>query len=241
MSLVDEVKNNNYPIFFAKDNTIESYRLTLEQIHHLRVRRELKSGQKIYLSNDKSIFKGYIDIKNFKTVYFKSEAQEYLEPRKKLVTLLACPIKSDMYQLVVQKAVELGIDCITPLISEYTQGKDYLKKYPSLIKTIELACSQSRQIQRPYLENPVKLSEIDTCDIQYFLVSDWQTSNQNFPSKIHNSKIGLLVGPEGGWSCKDREILQHFQSICLSKNILRAETASILFCGMAMAYLEQQK
>lgn len=239
MSLVTESKNNNFPILFTSETFKDTYQLTLDQIHHLRVRRELQTSQTIYLSDQNSLSKGHIEVKTSKKVFLDIEKQELLEPRSKSITLLACPIKNDMNQLVIQKAVELGVDRIIPLISEYTQGKDHKKKYPSLQKTIELACSQSRQVQCPDLQDPIKIADLDACDIKSFIVSDWKTSNRNFPKTLEPASVGLLVGPEGGWSEHDHQILNNYPSICLSNNVLRAETAAILFCGMTIAYIEQ--
>lgn len=242
MSLALNPKENSYPIFFTEEKIVDSFKLTLDQIHHLRVRRELNCQQLIYLSNQKEAALCEIKVHSHKKVLLTIKEKVQLVPREQRVTLLTAPIKQDLYHLVVQKAVEIGVDAITPLMTQFTQRKDSLaKRLESLDKQIHLACNQCRQLTSPKLNSPLEIKALKDKDFDLFIVADWKSSQFSMPQyKEGLNKIALLVGPEGGWGPNDLKALPEHHNLCLSQNILRSETACILLCGQVIQWLSQK-
>ena len=161
-----------------------------------------------------------------------SKLHELLQPPD--LWLLFAPIKPVRTKLIIEKATELGVTVIKPVITERTNYRTLnLKRLRSVM--IE-ALEQCGGTFLPKLEKPTRL---DT------LLSNWPSGrslihcneklteedkkiNYQFPSDAHPSSI--LIGPEGGFS--DEEVgrihnLKFVKSVCLGPRVLRADTAVI--------------
>ncbi|NBQ34287.1 MAG: 16S rRNA (uracil(1498)-N(3))-methyltransferase [Gammaproteobacteria bacterium] len=146
--------------------------------------------------------------------------------------LAQCIGKGVKMDLIIQKAVELGVKKITPIISERVvvkiNEKNHVKKIDHWKKIIISACEQSNRSVIP------ELSPIETLD-NFFQQHDGNGIILDPESKTRLGDIDelnnvtLLIGPEGGFS--DREIRLSYQAnfmgVSLGKRILRMETASI--------------
>lgn len=157
------------------------------------------------------------------------------------VWILFAPLKKDNTDLVIEKATELGVSKIFPVITEYTNAN----KVRSERLTAQLieAAEQSRRQDIP------ELCEADT--LQHVL-QNWPVERKLFyldetgsgaeiVKMLENNSgpAAFLVGPEGGFSQKELEFLQkcnYTYAITLGKRILRAETAVIaaLSCWQAV-------
>lgn len=142
--------------------------------------------------------------------------------------------KADRMDWVIQKAVELGVSDITPIVTQYCAVKLTPEKRVKLRAhwqaVIISACEQSGQNHLPKL-HPIQAFEDSFGDDDSTLAlllspdADMHWSNLNKPT----SKVGLWVGPEGGFS--EDEVLmakeQSLQLVAMGPRILRTETASI--------------
>lgn len=170
-------------------------------------------------------------IKLEKCDYYKNEN----EPEKSIILFCAI-LKRENFELVVQKATELGVKKIIPIITSRTVklglNLERLKKI-----TIE-ASEQSGRATIPEINEPIDLSSAvklaEKNYINIFLHTNLESnktsllSDQNFVSE-NDKTIGLFVGPEGGWDKNEVEMAigAGFQLKSLGKLILRAETAVI--------------
>ncbi len=140
-------------------------------------------------------------------------------------------LKNDNFDLVVQKATELGVDHIVPILSDRTIKKNINIK--RMEKIIIEASEQSGRLSVPKIYEPIVLKKA----VEDFLAmgGDMVVCHQKGDTwskgkeLLKKYPLGLLVGPEGGWSEKEEE---YFKKIALRKikfsdNVLRAETAAI--------------
>jgi len=144
--------------------------------------------------------------------------------------------KGDRMDYAIQKAVEVGVHTITPLLTEYTMvrldEKRKAKKINHWQGIILSACEQSGRSFLPTL-NPIEpLSMWQDHNTSCKIVFD--TEAEQPLSKLEPSKdVSILIGPEGGLS--KNEILQahthDFHSIKLGPRILRTETAVVSTCS----------
>lgn len=134
---------------------------------------------------------------------------------------------------VLQKATELGVTRITPLVTEYTEvkvsGERQAKKMHHWQQIIISACEQSQRNLLPVLAEPVALNTwLMQVKSEVRLVLHHRDS-QGFPERSMLQSISLLIGPEGGLS--DSEIAQaqaqQFQPLTLGPRVLRTETAPV--------------
>lgn len=144
---------------------------------------------------------------------------------KREVTLCASIIKKDKFEWVVQKATELGVSKIVPIISERTEKLNL--NMERLQKIAIEASEQSGRVFVPKILFPIDIKESikDLPGASFVLDMKGEILLKNdLPSEVN-----LYVGPEGGWGDKDRKLFEEnkIKNISLGDPILRAETASI--------------
>jgi 16S rRNA (uracil1498-N3)-methyltransferase len=134
-------------------------------------------------------------------------------------------------EIILQKATELGIAKIIPIISERTEVKDL--NIERARKIVVEATEQSHQLNVPDIEEPQKLKDfINSLDSNTNLFFADINTEKKIDNKIieKSKKISLLIGPEGDFSPNEREMIlakDNAISFSISKNILRTETAVI--------------
>ena len=159
--------------------------------------------------------------------------------------------KSDKMELIIQKAVELGVEEITPVEMNRCVVKVEEKKKKSKQERWQLiaesAAKQSKRNLVPTVNIPISFANVIKAaeDFDLFLVpyenEDGMKATADCLSKIRSGmKIGVLIGPEGGFDDKEIERCRQegFRSISLGKRILRTETAAITSTAMLMLYSE---
>lgn len=165
-----------------------------------------------------------------------------VSPEPSIELTLACAVLARQRMLfVAQKATELGVSRIIPLLTEHSvprSGLEHEKSHAWPGQVIR-AAKQCRRSSLPSIDAPTTfndfLSSPDTTGHDLFLCLD----NVGSPSKAPSTgttalrKILLLVGPEGGFSQAERDKLDgKAQSWVLGGRVLRAETAVVV--GLAV-------
>jgi 16S rRNA (uracil1498-N3)-methyltransferase len=145
--------------------------------------------------------------------------------------------KGDRMDWAIQKATELGVTSIAPLITEYSTLKiseDRVeKKLLHWLGIIQSACEQSGRCYLPELHQPVSLNKwvndrISNHDDALKLVLN-PHQGQSISSQTCDNNLVLLIGPEGGLSEKEIQTANDngFISIQLGNLVLRTETAPV--------------
>lgn len=141
--------------------------------------------------------------------------------------------KGDRMDFTIQKATELGVDCITPLWSDRCEvrlkGERLEKKVQHWQKIAISACEQSGRNRIPVIEAPQTLEQW-VQSVQAPLKMVLHPHNQQPLSDVAKpERVAMLVGPEGGLT--DREVAlaqqQAFNGLLLGPRILRTETAAL--------------
>ena len=159
--------------------------------------------------------------------------------------------KSDKMELIIQKAVELGVHAIVPTeMSRCVVKLDDKKKKSKTQRWQTIAESAAKQSKRSavptvydavsYKEALAMAQELNVLMVPYEC-ADGMNATKNVLSKIkEGSKVGIIIGPEGGFeeSEVEKAIAIGGESISLGKRILRTETAAITAVGMVMLHCE---
>ncbi|MBO5926793.1 MAG: 16S rRNA (uracil(1498)-N(3))-methyltransferase [Clostridia bacterium] len=161
------------------------------------------------------------------------------------VTLIAGYLKGDKTELVVQKAVELGVKNIVVFDSEYSSA--YMSEN-KLLRLNKVAVEASKQCGRAVVPK-VEYANGFNQALEFGL----NAKNKLFACEFAKSSdielfelsgsTAIVVGSEGGFSVKESELAEEmgYKKIFLGKRILRAETASIALLGIIMYSLKELK
>ena len=147
------------------------------------------------------------------------------------IELAICLVKKGPMETILQKATELGVSRITPIISERTEVKEL--NYERAQKIVIEATEQSNQFNPPELSKVIKLKDfLEKIDSgAKFLFADVNSQNILQKKDVEGDTLKtILIGPEGDFSPSERESIlakANTTSFSISKNILRSDTAVI--------------
>ncbi len=210
--------------------------LTGEQAHHLARVLRAQPGQLYELSNGREVWLGRVAGVSRDRIEFElveKLAQAAVEPR---LVLLAALIKFDRWEWLLEKGTELGVTEVVPLAATRTL-KRLAQAAPARSarweKILLNAAQQARRAAPPRLLPVSRATEaFAQVDAQVkILLSEARGSPllrvvlREFPSPLQS--VALAMGPEGGWTEKEREAAHAagFREASLGGSILRAETA----------------
>ena len=170
------------------------------------------------------------------------ESRAEQEPKPPLAIHLAIGIsKGERMDFALQKAVELGVDAITPLFTERSQVKLDAERLNKRLEhwrgIIVSACEQCGRRRLPTLHRPQPLEPWLMVQTAGGLLLDPHASQAlaNLPPPL--SEVTLLVGPEGGLSPSEHALAEHqgFRGTRLGPRILRTETAPLAAIAVIQA------
>jgi 16S rRNA (uracil1498-N3)-methyltransferase len=210
--------------------------------HLVRVLRA-EVGQVYELSDNLAVYLAEITTARKSIVAFKILEQLATPRQVAQVFLFPALFKFDRFEWMMEKATELGVDVIQPFVatrSERGLAEAAKKRVGRWQKIAVEASQQSRRARLPELAVAVRLKEIvETCAqplTARFLLDEAESAppilqviEQAFPERTPSQSVGLILGPEGGWT--EEEIVQlaagGWKSCSLGLTTLRAETAAI--------------
>ena len=171
------------------------------------------------------------------TVKVQEKTQSQTEAKTQVV-LIAGYLKGDKTELIVQKAVELGVYKIVVFSSEYSSAYMNENKLSRLNKvSVESAkqCGRAVAPEVVYADNFKSALEFGSdCENKLFACEFAKENGANLTSL--SGSCAIVVGSEGGFSQNESQTAfeQGYQTVFLGKRILRAETASIVLTGIVM-------
>ena len=207
--------------------------LTKNQSHYVKDVMRLKIGESFSVFNEQGEWNAVIKNYEKNVVCIKILEKVRNKENEKNIWLAFSPIKSNYFNFMIQKATELGITKFIPLITDRTIVRKI--NYERIKKIIIEASEQSNRISVPKIENLESLKNflnqfpkngcLIFCDI------NCEKSNlKDILSKKSEGPVCILIGPEGDFSEKERQLIiekKEIYSLSLATNILRAETAAI--------------
>lgn len=155
----------------------------------------------------------------------------------KQVSLYLSILKKDNFELVVQKATELGITSIIPVISSRSEKKNINEErlHKIIIESVEQCGRGDIPLISPIVSLSQALTIISKKDTTLFLQMGGVSWNDPvLQEKIASSStLNIFIGPEGGWTDDEETSFQDIAStVSLGDTVLRAETAAITACAL---------
>lgn len=222
---------------------LENHTVTLaaDEARHLRDVLRLKTGDEVYVFNGLGReFRCAVANTARDSAELRIDSEvEPAKPESQLrLDLCVALLKGEKFDLVVQKATELGVSSIVPLITRYADihlrdETDASRRVARWQRIALEAAKQSGRAFVPEVSAPVSFGSLlaDTNDAELCLMFS-ERDGVGLKNLIVNrppSRVIALIGSEGGWS--DEEIEQartkDFHAVTLGGRVLRAETAAI--------------
>ena len=220
---------SNIRLFFNESLYINlKSKLDKTQSHYIHKVMRIKEGQNFNLFNQSGEFEAKVENIIRGIVEFSVEKKLRSADNPTEIWLAFTPIKLNYLNLMIQKATELGVTRFIPLLTERTVVRKINEK--RVKKIIVEASEQSNRLNLPTLDKLKNLEEFlkENIDITIHF-GDLNSKNKKIDIK-RDEPLCILIGPEGDFSIKEREIISKMKNIIpinINKNILRSETAAI--------------
>lgn len=238
--------------FYVKNDQIyeNTIKIIGEDVNHLKNVLRYEIGDEIQVCDEEQK-RYYTKIENFTSdeIYLTIlKVDENSTELNVKVTLYQGLPKADKMELIIQKCTELGVHEVVPVITDRAivkiDEKNEKKKIERWNKIGLEAAKQSGRQAIPKIENITKLENIvenlskyDIVIVPYECEKDSTLKAQLKKLDKNVESIAIVIGPEGGFSEKDLEILEkcpNMYKVSLGKRILRTETAGIATMAMIL-------
>lgn len=243
--------------FFVEPSQIQDNKIIItgKDVNHIKNVLRMKSGEEIAVSNGldgKEYHCGiseWYDDKIICNLFFIKE--EGAELASKIYLYQGLP-KADKMELIIQKAVELGVYEIIPVASKRAVVKLDEKKAKSKVARwqgiAEAAAKQSKRAIIPRVNRIMSFREaidyaedLDILLVPYELAEDMEHTRQILGSIEKGKSLAVFIGPEGGIDESEIDALNSIGAnvITLGKRILRTETAGLAVLSWLTYLLEE--
>ena len=205
--------------------------LSKEHTHYIVNVMRLKRGSEINFFNKQGEWKSEIIFLDKDRVEVKF-LEKIKNPSSSFkIELAICLVKKNPMEIILQKATELGVSKIIPIVSERTEVKEL--NHNRAKKIVIEATEQSNQLVPPEIAEVTKLKNflknLDGSD--KLLFADVNSKDNLKAENLKESKsLCILIGPEGDFTPSERESILGIPAVRafkISKNILRSDTAVI--------------
>jgi 16S rRNA (uracil1498-N3)-methyltransferase len=219
-----------------------------EQFNYLANVLRMSDGSEILLFNGRDgEWKATVSFPSRKKIILTPSEQTRPQPTPSDLHYLFAPLKVGRMDYLVQKAVEMGAGQLQPVMTQHVQGK--IHNTEKLRANAIEAAEQCGILSIAEVAEPVKLKDLlDTWpqDRRIIYCDEGDAGQNPLPilRGITETKLALLVGPEGGFSEEERELVRarsFITPIPLGPRILRADTAAVAALAVIQAAIGDWK
>ena len=233
-----KIKLSGYPRIFENIELKEKIKLSVESTHYLKNVLRLKKAEKFVLVGKTEI--GLFRVTDIDKKYIDAERIFYRikNSYNKKIKVFQSILKREYMDFTIEKLAELGVTEITPVITERSLKSINSKTLERYKKVAIKGMLQSENEFFTKINSPVKLEdiEINNCHLIIF----YEREKEKKLPEINSNQISIFIGPEGGLTEKELEILQKKGGEIISplNSILKAETAAVVFTGLVKCLMD---
>lgn len=243
--------------FFVEEPAMGENSITITggDVNHIKNVLRMSVGDKICVINGQNNKEYYCEITAVGNDAVDTRICEIRESDQELgneVVLFQGLPKSDKMELIIQKAVELGVHTIVPVSTDRTvvklDAKKEANKRKRWMSISESAAKQSGRLRIPevtpvvsYREALEMAKKMDVRLIPYELAEGMEKTRELMNSIQPGQSVAVFIGPEGGFESSEIEKAMEIGAwpITLGKRILRTETAGLVTLAMLVYNLER--
>ena len=205
-----------------------------ESKHIVKVLRKT-TGDTLHITNGKGwLFVAEVSVANINKCT-ANIVSKTLQPKHNYnLHIAVAPTKmNDRYEWFLEKATEIGVDSITPIICDHSERK--IIKPERFDRILQSAMKQSLSCYLPKLNNAIAFKDFIKQDFKdYLFIAHCEETDRKLLKQQLKTKtnITILIGPEGDFSVKEikEAIENNFIPVTLGETRLRTETAAIVAC-----------
>ena len=216
-------------------STDKNFYFDKKESRHINKVLRKKIGDIIFVTNGFGyLFEGEIETESHLECKVNITNVKYSKPNDYKIHLAVSPTKlNDRYEWFIEKASEIGVDFITPIICKHSERK--IIKEHRYKKVIAAACKQSLKTHFPILESTISFNDFVKKDLftDKYIAHCKKTVKSSLRKIINVEKnILIMIGPEGDFSTDEIELAEKlgFKSVSLGSSRLRTETAAVVAC-----------
>jgi len=222
-------------LFYVPEITSDFFTLSDEEARHCMKVLRLKKNDTVYLTDGiGNLYTALVDYIAPKECIVKITETKKQEKPKASIHLAVSPTKNiDRFEWFLEKATEIGVDIITPIICERTERQ--IIKPERLNKILISALKQSLRTYLPELRAITPIDKLIVSANEHTkLIAHCAKDEKKHLKEIYNkgNNVLILIGPEGDFSDLEIENAKNkgFLSVTLGINRLRTETAALVAC-----------
>lgn len=225
----------NSPYFFEPFSDISSIQLSEQSVHHAMNVLRMRVGDKLNIVNGKGLLAKckLSSIQKRDCVIEVLEIHQQEVPVSNLHIAIAFTKNPARIEWFLEKACEIGIHTITPLLCSRSEKTHFKKE--RFEKILVSAMLQSKQSFLPMLHEPMKLQEVLQLPADIRCIAHCELGQERIAlmACIENQKeILILIGPEGDFTSEEIHLClqQNCKAVTLGNTRLRTETAGLFAC-----------
>lgn len=217
------------------DNSVSQFVFPAEESRHIIKVLRKTIGDKLHITNGKGfIFEGEIlSADQKKCTITIIDADKKIQKMHWLHMVVAPTKNNDRFEWFLEKATEIGVNEITPIICERSERK--IIKKPRLEKVLQSAMKQSLRAYLPKLNDAISLKDFLAQKQQglLFIAHCEDEEKMDLKRRVAADKdVTILIGPEGDFSASEIKSSYDngFWPVSLGESRLRTETAALVAC-----------
>lgn len=240
----------------AADWSTDQVRVSGEQAHHLKAVLRARTGESFEFIDGQGRWARAVieDLPTRGEILCRIQEQSRTAPPDEhRLVLLQALVRFEKLEWIWEKATELGVTCITPLVTAHTEAKwreVSEARFERWQKILVESLKQCRRLHLPLLIKPLRfdqavrqapgdvkllLSEKPGASSLKSVARQFADGKEGPASAQSPHRVTLVVGPEGGWAAEEIAYAEHlgFAAVSLGDLTLRAETAALAALAMA--------
>ncbi len=228
-------------LFFVSELRSGLAELRGEDAKHLAKVLRVQPGQQYELSDGEQLYLAEVQSTDRDAVTFRIVERLPFEHDPREIKLAIALVKFDRLEWILEKATELGASQIHPFWCDRSEAgleKAALKRIDRWRKILVESSQQSRRVVPPAVHEPVSFESVLELEVDRRYFFDERREDDEFAPEPVAASL-LIVGPEGGWTERERALATGCISASLGPRVLRAETAAIAALAILGARLRQ--
>ncbi|AHI52747.1 RsmE family RNA methyltransferase [Spiroplasma culicicola] len=229
--------------FFVDKKIDDSFIIEGQDVHHIKNVIKLKLTQQVYCIYQSEKYLCLLETIEIDQCIVKIIEKIESDIKKVTINLFAGIIREQKWDFLLQKATEIGVDNIYPVIFKRNVVQVEPKKEESKIARWQSICKeaakQSKRVNIPVVHKVIRtIPGISKIEADLKLVAWEETVKNSLKNQLQTDfqTINIVVGPEGGIDASEIAQLEqlNYHVVGLGNNILRAETASLYLLSTIM-------